>query len=91
MPQDALGWLVKQLRSIEADVLAPNGLTPSGLESREIDVLRLLADGCDTAEIAERLSYSERTVKNIISGILTRLGLRNRAQAVAYAIRHGAL
>jgi len=51
--------------------------------------LRLLADGMDTGQIAQRLSYSERTVKNILQGMLTRLGLRNRTHAVAHAIRLG--
>jgi DNA-binding NarL/FixJ family response regulator len=91
LPDVALGWLVGQLRSIQRNVLTPNGLTAAGLESREVDVLRLLADGLDTAEIAERLSYSQRTVKNIIHGMLSRLKLRNRPHAVAYALRHGLL
>jgi DNA-binding NarL/FixJ family response regulator len=91
MPDVALGWLVGQIRSIQRDVLAPNGLTAAGLEAREVDVLRLLADGLDTAEIAEQLSYSQRTVKNIIHGLLSRLKLRNRPHAVAYALRHGLL
>jgi DNA-binding NarL/FixJ family response regulator len=43
-----------------------------------------------TPEIAVELCYSERTVKNIIHGVLTRLRLRNRTQAVAYAVRSGA-
>ena len=51
--------------------------------------MRLLADGFDTAEIAGRLFYSERTVKNIIHDITSRLELRNRTHAVAYAIREG--
>ncbi|MQA85396.1 MAG: DNA-binding response regulator, partial [Streptosporangiales bacterium] len=42
-----------------------------------------------TAEIARALAYSERTVKNIIHDITTRLQLRNRAHAVAYAVREG--
>jgi DNA-binding NarL/FixJ family response regulator len=91
MPEIALGWLMQQLRSVQHDVLAPKGLTSSGLETREVDVLRLLADGMDTEEVAVRLNYSERTVKNIIHGMLTRLRLKNRAQAVAYALRNGAL
>jgi DNA-binding NarL/FixJ family response regulator len=91
MPGVALGWLVGQLRVIQQDVLEPNGLTVAGLETREVDVFRLLADGLGTPEIAVRLSYSERTVKNIIHGALTRLKLRNRTQAVAFALRSGAL
>ncbi|MFI6099673.1 LuxR C-terminal-related transcriptional regulator [Lentzea sp. NPDC051213] len=62
-----------------------------GFERREIEVLRLLADGLDTQEIADRLFYSERTVKTIISGISMRMNLRNRPHAVAYAVRVGAI
>lgn len=62
-----------------------------GLSSREIDVLRLLAEGADTAEIAGRMSYSERTVKRIINTVQKRLCLRNRAHAVSYAMRSGLL
>jgi DNA-binding NarL/FixJ family response regulator len=91
MPGIALGWLVGQLRAIHQDVLEPNGLTAAGLETREVDVLGLLAEGLSTFEIAQRLNYSERTVKNIIHGVLTRLKLRNRAHAVAFAVRIGAL
>jgi DNA-binding NarL/FixJ family response regulator len=91
MPGVALGWLVAQLRTIHSEVLEPNGLTAAGLETREVDVLGLLAEGLSTFEIAQRLNYSERTVKNIIHGVLTRLKLRNRAHAVAFAVRVGAL
>jgi DNA-binding NarL/FixJ family response regulator len=51
--------------------------------------LRLLADGCDTIEIARRMAYSERTVKTIVHVILDRFGARNRAHAVAFATREG--
>jgi DNA-binding NarL/FixJ family response regulator len=61
------------------------------LSSREVQVLELLADGLDTQEIAGRLAYSERTIKGIIHGVTTRLNLRNRAHAVAYAIKSGVL
>lgn len=59
------------------------------LTHRETAILRLLADGMDTAEIALELLYSERTVKNLLHGLLARLGLRNRAHAVAFGLRHG--
>jgi DNA-binding NarL/FixJ family response regulator len=91
LPAAAVGWLSDRLRTIQRDVLEPHGLTCSGLETREVDVLRLLAQGLGTPEIATRLSYSERTVKNIIHGLLTRLRLRTRTQAVAYAMRTGVL
>ena len=52
-------------------------------------MLRLVADGHDTAEIATELSYSQRTVKNILHDLTTRLQLKNRSHAVAYAVREG--
>lgn len=89
LPRDANGWLAARIRTIQRDVLDPLGLTASGLYTREVDVLRLLADGHGTAEIAGRLNYSERTVKNIIQGLLTRMHLKNRSHAVAFALRNG--
>lgn len=64
---------------------------PAGLAPREIDVLRLLAEGRDVAEIAGELSYSERLIKSVIHSAVKRLGKRNRTQAVAHAIRTGIL
>jgi len=89
-PGVTLGWMVGQLRLIQQDVLEPDVPAAAGLEDRELAVLKLLADGLGTPEIAVQLCYSERTVKNIIHGVLTRLRLRNRTQAVAYAVRCGA-
>lgn len=86
-----LDWLIEHVRTIHHDVLAPHDLTVAGLRTRETDVLRLLADGMDTAEIAERLNFSERTIKNIIHAMTNRLQLRNRTHAVAYALRSGVL
>src|SRR5205807_879689 len=65
------------------------GLTMSGLTEREIKVLKLLAEGMDTAEVGRELFYSERTVKNILHDVTSRLNLRNRTHAVAYALRQG--
>ena len=91
VPPDLLGRLLAQVSRLQRDVLAPRGLTLSGLGSREIEVLRLVADGLDTNEIADKLCYSERTVKNVIHDVTTRLNLRNRSHAVAYAMRLGLL
>jgi DNA-binding NarL/FixJ family response regulator len=88
-PPKLVGELLKQVDRQKRDVLAPGGLNASGLSTREIDVLRLMADGFDTNEIAGRLCYSERTVKNVIYGVTHRLQLRNRSHAVAYALRAG--
>jgi DNA-binding NarL/FixJ family response regulator len=89
LPPDLLGRLLRQVGQLQRQVLSPRGLTFSGLTEREAAVLRLLADGCDTADVGRRLFYSERTVKNIIHDVTSRLELRNRSHAVAYAIREG--
>jgi DNA-binding NarL/FixJ family response regulator len=89
VPPDFLGRLLEQVGKLQRDVLRPRGLTFSGLTEREINVLRLVAEGHDTLEIGQRLFFSERTVKNIIHDITTRLHLRNRTHAVAYALRQG--
>jgi DNA-binding NarL/FixJ family response regulator len=89
IPPDVLGRLLAQVGRLQRQILAPRGLTFAGLAQREIDVLRLVAEGLDTAEIAARLSYSERTVKNVLHEVTSRMQLRNRSQAVAYAIREG--
>jgi DNA-binding NarL/FixJ family response regulator len=86
---DLLGRLLRQVGQLQRQVLTPRGLTFSGLTERETSVLRLLAQGNDTAEVGRQLFYSERTVKNIIHDVTSRLDLRNRAHAVAYAIREG--
>ncbi|CCB71401.1 helix-turn-helix transcriptional regulator [Streptantibioticus cattleyicolor] len=89
MPGDLLGKLLDRVGNLQRTMLDPRGLTLSTLTAREAEMLRLVADGLDTSEIAARTSYSERTVKNVLHEIATRLGLRNRAHAVGYAMRHG--
>jgi DNA-binding NarL/FixJ family response regulator len=91
LPREMQSRLVRDTAELQRTVLAPRGLTPSGLERREVEVLALIADGLDTAEVAEKMQYSERTVKNILSGVMTRFDLRNRSHAVAYALRAGVL
>ena len=65
--------------------------TQPGFTEREVTVLRLLAEGWAVAEIAREMSYSERTIKNVVHDITVRLGLRNRTQAVAVAVRSGVI
>lgn len=89
IPSDLLGHLLGQVGRLQRQVLSPRGLTFTGLSDREISVLRLIADGLDTNEIAQQLCYSQRTVKNVLHDVTTRLQLRNRSHAVAYAVREG--
>ena len=70
---------------------ADTTLRPPDLTNREVEVLRLIARGATNREVAQQLVISEGTVKNHISNILGRLGLRDRTQAAIYAREHGLL
>jgi DNA-binding NarL/FixJ family response regulator len=76
--------LLKRLRGP-----APSTPAGPGLTERELDVLRLVAEGRDNQEIAEALTISPRTAKNHVASILAKLGLDNRIQAAVYAVRRG--
>ncbi|MFG2884125.1 response regulator transcription factor [Streptomyces sp. NPDC048297] len=89
LPGDLLGKLLTHVGSLRRSTLDPRGLSMSTLTAREADMLRLVSKGLDTAEIAQKTSYSERTVKNVLHEVTTRLQLRNRAHAVGYALRNG--
>ncbi|MBW4721111.1 helix-turn-helix transcriptional regulator [Saccharothrix obliqua] len=89
LPPDLLGRLLDRVSRLQRDVLHPNGWTMAGMSDRETEVLRLIADGFETREIAEKLCYSQRTVKSILHDITNRFQLRNRAHAVAFALREG--
>jgi NarL family two-component system response regulator LiaR len=69
---------------------APDKVNPyTGLSERELEILRLIADGLSNAEIAARLVLSEKTVKGHVSNILSKLHLADRTQAAVYAWREG--
>ena len=82
MPTDLLPRLLT--KAVRADRVERGALS-----DRELAVLRMLADGEDTRGIAQGLCYSERTVKNVVHDVLTKLSCRTRAQAVGAATRAG--
>ncbi len=83
--------VTRQLVGRYAARIRPAEGTPAdvGLTPRELEVLRLIADGLSNSEIAARLVISQETVKTYVSRILTKLDLRDRVQAVVYAYRTG--
>ncbi|MFK4065492.1 response regulator transcription factor [Streptomyces sp. NPDC029674] len=94
LPPDLINRLMTQLGRLRLSALdgSPSAATlvPTlGMAPREVDVVRLIAEGLDTKQISEKLAYSERTVKNVLHALMTRLQLQNRAHAVAYALREG--
>lgn len=89
LPPDLIGRILDQVGAIQRDVLTPRGIGLNGLSHREANVLRLVADGFDSSEVAKQLYCSERTVKATIHDVTNRLNLRNRTHAVAYALRQG--
>jgi DNA-binding NarL/FixJ family response regulator len=86
---ELLVTLLSGIFRVSRDVLEPKGLTLSRLTRREQQVLSLIAEGHPTREVALKLSYSERTVKNVLHDIVVKLNVRTRSQAVACAVREG--
>jgi DNA-binding NarL/FixJ family response regulator len=86
IPPSVLGPLLTG-RGCSSGPLVDRGV----LAGRELNVLRLLAEGSSTREIAGELCYSERTVKNIVHDTLAKLHCRTRAHAVAVMARQGTL
>ncbi|WP_181140205.1 LuxR C-terminal-related transcriptional regulator [Streptomyces sp. Ru62] len=89
LPPALQGRLMDQMQYTHREVLVPRGLTPGGLTEREAQVLRLIADGHELQDIGNQLGYSERTIKNVLYGVIKRHRLRNRSHAVSFAIRSG--
>ncbi|MGH3105544.1 MAG: response regulator [Gaiellaceae bacterium] len=81
----------KVLQRIRATSTSPEiaEIIRSELSDREVQVLKLIANGKDNAQIAAELHISPKTVKNHISNILMKLQIENRIQAAVYAVRSG--
>src|SRR5579883_84684 len=83
------GALVNELRRQPEGT--DDGQHVAQLSEKEIEIIRYLAAGMSNKEIAERLAYSEKTVKNYLSIIFQKLHLRDRTQVAIFALRHGLL
>jgi DNA-binding NarL/FixJ family response regulator len=90
VPQSLTGAIIHELRRLP-DQSEGNGQTRAQLSEKEIEIIRYLASGLSNKEIAEHLSYSEKTVKNYLSIIFQKLQLRDRTQVAIYALRQGLL
>ena len=79
--------MLDEVRRIEPDPVEADA--DRVVTKREVEVLQLIADGCSTPEVAERLFISQKTVKNHLASIYHKLDARDRTQAVLQAVRMG--
>jgi DNA-binding NarL/FixJ family response regulator len=80
--------VLQRVRATTADIEMADAIRTE-LSDRELEVLKLIANGKDNAQIAAELVISPKTVKNHISNILMKLQIQNRIQAAVYAVRSG--
>lgn len=86
--EQAREWLEQRIAEVEFDYLhASSRFLP--LTTRQMEIVRLIAQGASNEQIAEALEISEQTVKNHLSAIFRKLGVHDRTQAVIYALRLG--
>jgi two-component system, NarL family, response regulator DesR len=92
-PVEPLTWSVRRMAAghpvVDPDLArAARAITENPLTTREQEILRIAADGASTAEIAERLELSSKTVRNHLSRVFVRIGARNRLDALRIASEH---
>jgi DNA-binding NarL/FixJ family response regulator len=80
---------VLDFMSVASSAAAGEDPAFAALSAREREILALLAEGLGNAEIAERLSISDKTVRNHVSNVFDKLGVWTRAQAIVFAHDHG--
>lgn len=78
--------MIEEFRRLEENQTDPE---TQALAPRDLEILRLVAQGLENEEIAARLNISEKTVRNRLTGIFETLHVRNRTQAAIYALRKG--
>jgi DNA-binding NarL/FixJ family response regulator len=83
------GLVLGEFRRVDAAPAVPGGVPAPTLTDRETEVLRLVAKGLGSRQIAERLSISHRTVQNHVQNTLTKLQLHNRVELTRYALDAG--
>jgi NarL family two-component system response regulator LiaR len=79
--------MIEEFRRLQSDPVGADGITQ--LTERELDILRLVAQGLDNNDIGSRLGLSEKTVRNRLTVVFEKLHVNNRTQAALYALRRG--
>jgi DNA-binding NarL/FixJ family response regulator len=79
--------MIEEFRRLQSEPVGADGITL--LTERELDILRLVAQGLDNNEIGDRLGLSEKTVRNRLTVVFDKLHVNNRTQAALYALRRG--
>ncbi|HJT59243.1 MAG TPA: response regulator transcription factor [Ktedonobacteraceae bacterium] len=81
------GAIVSEYRRLSNTAVGSSSIT--ALSEKEVEIIRYVATGMSNKEIADSLAYSEKTVKNYLSIIFQKLGIRDRTQAAIFALRQG--
>ncbi len=89
LPPELAARLLKEFARQAQHLEQPVQETPADLSTRQLEILTMIAQGQTYAQAAEALHLSEATIRYHMGQILERLHLRNRAQVIAYAARHG--